>query len=423
VKKITPIVIPMVRRKLKEARLTPQEMTQYLSVTQQLSWPARTTLPGLNYLVSELQQKASKATVADLARCNWVLKQAQKMSREGACLWFRKPAPGMEKVEPLVVAVHDASFAGQTDFGSQQGYLVAVGHRTSLEKPEKGHFHLVDWGSSKIHRVVRSTMAAEAASASMAHDRGTLVRYVLCQLGGTDQQLPWQVAMRDVAYAMVTDCRSLAEHCSKTGATVTEKRVALDIADVRAAVDAGDVLKWVPTDAMPADGLTKHLVAQPALDELTLRCKMRVCFGPEDSVKNRKLRGDFGPVGKPNNESRPEGAEVVDDLCLFVSCVSDVSLLTTAYPQHFAAKTLLCLARAQKCSKAQKCRVCAMAAPGETHVDLEEEALDFEGEMNVFPDHDVAEATEKKTLTFQIMMWQKPQKRRQLMRPRWSRTS
>ncbi len=91
VAKITPITAPAARRKCKDALLTPQERTQYLSVTQQLSWPARTTMPGLCSRVSELQQKANRATVTDLLQANAVLKVVQQMARDGACVWFRKP--------------------------------------------------------------------------------------------------------------------------------------------------------------------------------------------------------------------------------------------------------------------------------------------------------------------------------------------
>ena len=131
VSKITPITVPAVRRKCKDAPLTPQERTQYLSVTQQLSWPARTTMPGLCYRISELQQKANKATVNDLVQVNSVLKVAQQMGRDGTCVWFRKPSVDMG--EWMIVAAHDASFANQPRHRSQQGHLVSLGPRRSLD--------------------------------------------------------------------------------------------------------------------------------------------------------------------------------------------------------------------------------------------------------------------------------------------------
>lgn len=58
-------------------------------------------------------------------------------------------------------------------------------------------------------------------------------------------------------YGLATDCHSLSQQCNKTAAIATENRVALDIADMRAAIDTGDT--------MPADGLTNHLTAQTSL--------------------------------------------------------------------------------------------------------------------------------------------------------------
>ena len=42
--KIQPVYIPAVRRKNPSDRLTPHEVSQYLSLVQQLAWPTRTTL-------------------------------------------------------------------------------------------------------------------------------------------------------------------------------------------------------------------------------------------------------------------------------------------------------------------------------------------------------------------------------------------
>ena len=51
----------------------------------------------------------------------------------------------------------------------------------------------------------------------------------------------------------------MVEHIQKTGASTDEKRVAMDLADLRAGVDAGDLVVWIPTKKMVADCLTKHL--------------------------------------------------------------------------------------------------------------------------------------------------------------------
>ncbi len=82
-------------------------------------------MSGLCYRVSELQQKATKATVSDLVQASAVLKVSQQMARDGTCLWFRKPP--VDLGELMIVAAHDTSFASQPGNGSQQGSLALLG--------------------------------------------------------------------------------------------------------------------------------------------------------------------------------------------------------------------------------------------------------------------------------------------------------
>ena len=48
------------------------------------------------------------------------------------------------------------------------------------DKPEK--CHLLDWSSSKVHRKVKSTLAAEAAGASRAFDRAVFLRCMMSEI-------------------------------------------------------------------------------------------------------------------------------------------------------------------------------------------------------------------------------------------------
>jgi hypothetical protein len=161
-----------------------------------------------------------------------------------------------------------------------------VAQSESLTCAKETSMRVIEWSSGEIHRVVRSTLAAEAASASHAHDRGTFARVLLAELLFAQTELPWTEAQRAVKYGLASDCSSLVDHCQKTGSSVSEKRVGLDIADVRAAVDAGDTLCWVPTRVMPADCLTKHLVQQPTTVQITEHNRLRIKWNKQtDSAR------------------------------------------------------------------------------------------------------------------------------------------
>ena len=71
---------------------------------------------------------------------------------------------------------------------------------------------------------------------------------------------------------------------------MTEKRVGLDIADVRSAIDAGDKLYWNPTEYMIADGLTKHLPKEENLLLVTTKGKYRIKWEASESKKQKALK-------------------------------------------------------------------------------------------------------------------------------------
>ena len=73
-----------------------------------------------------------------------------------------------------VAAVHYVSFMQQAREGSQQGYAIMLGSADLYDGAAVTH--LLDWGAFKIHRKVRSTLAAEAAAAVRAYDRAMYAR-------------------------------------------------------------------------------------------------------------------------------------------------------------------------------------------------------------------------------------------------------
>jgi hypothetical protein len=75
--------------------------------------------------------------------------------------------------------VQDTNFAQRPGEGSQLGYCVLRSSADLFNGEAMCHF--MDWGSGRIHRAVRSTLAAEAASASHAADRATYLRALISE--------------------------------------------------------------------------------------------------------------------------------------------------------------------------------------------------------------------------------------------------
>ena len=315
VRKIKPIYIPASRRRTPSDSLTGVELSQYLSLVQQLAWPVRTTLVRHAYLVSDLQQKTAKATVADLVRANFVRRELLKATDDGETLTFR-PMTDYRMSETAIVAVHDASFSNEAGMKSQQGYMLFLAQKSCFAGG--GEMHFLDWSSSTIKRVVRSTLAAESAAASKCFDRAVYMRVIVAEAlrGPAVRSWRWQDLCREVPMIFVSDCRSMVEHIRKTGAATDEKRVAMDLADLRAGVDAGDLVVWMPTRKMVADCLTKHLTLDEetqSIRDLLRTGRMHLRFtdeGEERTLTEAQRKAEGLEAAGRESEARPVPKEM-----------------------------------------------------------------------------------------------------------------
>ena len=147
------------RRSQPTSKLNLKELHDYRSLTGQLAWPARESMPQLAYSVSDLQQKVSQATVGDLVHANNVLNLAKKNVEEGQTLRFpvlpedirmemqhsHDPRPEQTPKKERAIgfgAIHDASFMGQPRDGSQQAYALMLAPIQLYEG--KALTHLID---------------------------------------------------------------------------------------------------------------------------------------------------------------------------------------------------------------------------------------------------------------------------------------
>ena len=89
-----------------------------------------------------------------------------------------------------------------------------------------------------------------------------------------------------VPLCLGTDCKSLYDTCIKPASTTKEKRVALDLLDVREGVEqVNDSLRWVPTDHMLVDCLTKAM--HPSLLNRYMQ-DYKYSFKYDDQINNTK---------------------------------------------------------------------------------------------------------------------------------------
>ena len=349
VQSLTKVAVSKDRRAQTKSRLTAKEEHDYRSIVGQLAWPARESMPQLAYSVSDLQQKVAQATVGDLVHANNVLNAAKRQVAQGQKLNFKDLGPDVLRVDvqhsmkhiktakkkfsPFtrlnfpnlgMAAVHDASFMGQPKEGSQSAYCLMLCSTKLYEG--KARTHLLDWGSGKIHRKMRSTLACEAASAAKAFDRGAYARVMLYEIENSwkhkyerfdedDCHLrqDWSHMCQKVPFALGTDCKSLYDVCTKQGSMPEERRVALDLLDVRESIEEyGDQMRWIPTDHMLVDCMTKTMPADAMLEYLK---STEYAFKYDDVIKYTKRA-----IAKQRKDARekklqdlPQDPKVYDD--------------------------------------------------------------------------------------------------------------
>ena len=161
------IRIETIRHKWREDEL--------MSLVGQLVKVARETLPQIAFEVSDLQQRFNVATVAELIEANGVLRKAKKLVATNI---LRFVPIKLESV--TYISVTDASFAMQLGGASQMGLAVLMATSTILEGSDTAS--LLEWLSKKTHRVVKSTLAAEAAAMSYGFDRTFFAREVYTEI-------------------------------------------------------------------------------------------------------------------------------------------------------------------------------------------------------------------------------------------------
>ena len=159
-------------------------------------------------------------------------------------------------------------------FRSQSGRILCLAG-PDFSKDHFGPMLLVEWHSTVIKRVCRSTLQAETLSLLLGSEEADHLRNVFHGLQ-CDQhkkkQEEWLVESMDQKDVIwYTDCKSLADHINQTGLqVVSDKRLAIDLCGLRqmdgdtlltdrVPMDGTTKIVWATTDRTPADCLTKPM--------------------------------------------------------------------------------------------------------------------------------------------------------------------
>ena len=223
----------------------PELVTEFRSGIGSLQWMAGTTRGDLAADVSLLQKPPKELTVGDLKEVNRVLKYVKATANT-----FVK-IHAVEIGAAVFIAYGDSGWANAPGNKSQGGLVVTLTDKKALQEPRPAS--LLEWKSYRHQRVLRSTLAAEAASLDRSADTANFMACVFSEMVYPDYRASSGVPMFEVI--PVTDARSLWDAVHRLSTTFTEKRVEIDVAGLRQTCRN---LKWVPTEKQWADALTKR---------------------------------------------------------------------------------------------------------------------------------------------------------------------
>ena len=214
--------------------LLPSERSEFRSIVGQLNWLAGITRPDLSFDVCQLSVVAKESTISDAKLLNKVVKRARNDR-----IVISYPPLKLDRLK--IRCFSDASYANLSNGGSQGGNVIFLtdGKRAAP----------LQWGSNRIKRVARSTLAAETLSLISCCDNAVYLKTLV--------ESTLQLTMSSPIECFV-DNKSLSDNIHSTKPAI-EQRLRVDIAAIREMVGRKQVtVTWKGKSLQLADSLTKR---------------------------------------------------------------------------------------------------------------------------------------------------------------------
>ena len=217
--------IPVSLSKDPSEPITDKERKLLRAAVGQLNWLAGISRPDLSFDVCQLSTRISQATIRDLIDANKVIRKAKQDQ-------YYVTFPPLNLQTREILAYGDASFKNLPRGGSQGGNIIFL---TDGSKSCP-----LQWSSTRIKRVVRSTIAAEALALADTCANTTYLAALVSSV------LEFTVG-KNIPVEVITDNQSLFDsiHSVKP---VSEQELRLDISAIREKKNQNRVrVSWLPT--------------------------------------------------------------------------------------------------------------------------------------------------------------------------------
>ena len=311
VEKLRPLRLSRTRQMDRSALLTDEETRCLRAINGGLNWLSTQSRPDLATQTSFSQQSFPHPTVNDALNANNAIRRARQHA--DMPLRYRAIPP-----EELSVLCHsDAAYANGRDGATQAGYILSF-TSARMNDGVTAPWTPAFWKSYRLPRVVNSTLSAEAQAMTTATGMVEWTLLLLSEIldGPTFLRASWQTACQRLSM-VATDCKSLYDHLrSQSSPTLDDRRTSLDIIIIRESLQRTHaVLRWLPTDRMIADGLTKE--SAEGID-LLRACVWATAYqiSPEDTVlewraaerERRRQKAEKRKILEPSMTAPSEGA-------------------------------------------------------------------------------------------------------------------
>ena len=250
---IKPAFMPAKRRSQRDAPLTSKEISVLRAINGSLNWLSSQSRPDLSAQTSLSQQAMSQPTVHQLCEVNNVIRRAKQHA--DLSIRFRAIDP-----DRLTLVCHsDAAFANVGVY-TQAGYVVGFTDK-SLDEGDTTCWSPAVWRSYRLPRAVGSTLSAEAQAMASATGTVEWASLLLAEAReGCFDVREFASKLCQIKPIVVTDCKSLFDHLVSVSSptAVEDRRTSIDVVIIRQSLSRTKAsIRWVPTNRMLADSLTK----------------------------------------------------------------------------------------------------------------------------------------------------------------------
>ncbi|CAK0907600.1 unnamed protein product, partial [Prorocentrum cordatum] len=265
-----------------------------------VGWRAQQSAPWLSAEVSLLQAEIPTATVSTIQKINKLIRTMNDTADVVMLI------PAIEQI--AVDGCGDAAWAARITGESQGGEIVVLAPLSFLSGSTET-VAPISWRSCKLPRVARSSTSAEVQMMTETLDEISYVRLFIYELecGQVDYTNKQHVndAISSCPGVLVTNGKSgydAIEKSESAGLGLRDKRTSIECLGIRQQKEQTALqIRWVHSDAMLADGLTKDRAAKVLLEFFRSGQRWRLVDDPlHRSARKRKTEGlDKLDHGKP----------------------------------------------------------------------------------------------------------------------------